>query len=62
MPSRPANQPLKIRWSLVCVGHSPELAYAWLGTMRTFGEESKQDRVFEELLFWVVTRSLRCFY
>jgi alkylhydroperoxidase family enzyme len=62
LPNRPANQPLRIRWSLVSVGHSPELANAWLGTMRTFGEESKQDRVFEELLFWVVTRSLQCFY
>jgi len=62
LPNRLANQPLKIRWSLVSVGHSPELANAWLGTMRTFGEESKQDRVFEELLFWVVTRSLQCFY
>ena len=34
----------------------------WIKTTRTFGSESKQDRVFEESLFWVVTRSLRCFY
>ena len=32
-----------------------------IGT-RSFGEEAKQDRVFEESLFWVVTRSLACFY
>jgi len=30
--------------------------------MRTFGQEAKQDRVFEESLFWVVTRSIDCFY
>ena len=27
-----------------------------------FAQEAKQDRVFEETLFWVVTRSLHCFY
>ena len=26
------------------------------------GEESKQDKVFEESLFWVVTRTIHCFY
>lgn len=62
LPGRLASDPVRIRWSLVCVGHSPELALAWLGTMRTFGAEAKQDRAFEELLFWVVTRSLHCFY
>jgi alkylhydroperoxidase family enzyme len=54
--------PLRIRWSLVCYGYQPELAYAWTKCTRTFGEESGQDRVFEESLFWVVTRSLECFY
>ncbi len=62
LPNRPNAQPLRINWSLVCVGHSPELANAWLNTMRTYASEAKQDRVFEELLFWVVTRSLQCFY
>ena len=27
-----------------------------------FREEAKQDRVFEESLFWVVTRTIHCFY
>jgi alkylhydroperoxidase family enzyme len=53
---------LRIKWSLVCVGHSPVLALPWTAGLRTFAEESKQDRVFEELLFWVVTRELQCFY
>jgi alkylhydroperoxidase family enzyme len=58
----PKDKQLKIKWSLVCLGHQPERASAWTLCTRTFGEESKQDRVFEELLFWVVTRELQCFY
>ena len=55
-------KPLRIKWSLVCLGYSPELALPWTNGLRTFAEESKQDRVFEEFLFWVVTRELQCFY
>jgi alkylhydroperoxidase family enzyme len=55
-------KPLRIKWSLVCLGHSPALAAPWTAGLRTFAEESKQDRVFEECLFWVVTRELQCFY
>jgi alkylhydroperoxidase family enzyme len=55
-------KPLKIKWSLVCLGHSPDLARPWTAGMRLFAEESKQDRVFEELLFWVITRENQCFY
>jgi alkylhydroperoxidase family enzyme len=62
-PEAYANRPpLRIGWSLVCLGYQPELAGAWSACTRAFAEDSKQDRVFEELLFWVVTRSLRCFY
>ncbi len=55
-------KPLRIKWSLVCLGHSPILAAPWTGGMRWFAEDSKQDRVFEELLFWVITREIQCFY
>lgn len=58
----PGAKPPRIKWSLVCLGHSPILAMPWTAGLRTFAEESKQDRVFEELLFWVVTRELQCFY
>jgi hypothetical protein len=58
----PGAKPTRIKWSLVCTGHSPELAIPWTMGLRTFAEESKQDRVFEESLFWVVTRELQCFY
>jgi alkylhydroperoxidase family enzyme len=62
LPTFPKDKELKIRWSLVCVGYQPELASAWSQCTRSFGTEAKQDRVFEESLFWVVTRSLQCFY
>ena len=55
-------KPVRIKWSLVCMGHSPVLAGPWGGMLRMFAEESKQDRVFEELLFWVITRESQCFY
>ena len=55
-------KPVRIKWSLVCLGHSADLAAPWTLGLRTFAEESKQDRVFEESLFWVVTRELQCFY
>jgi alkylhydroperoxidase family enzyme len=58
----PANKPSRVKWSLVCLGYQPELSAAWLGCMRTFAQESKQDRVFEESLFWVITRSVNCYY
>ena len=44
------------------MGYQPELATAWSACTRAFREESKQDRVFEESLFWIVTRTIHCFY
>jgi alkylhydroperoxidase family enzyme len=54
--------PIKIRWSLVCMGYQPELASGWSACTSAFRDEAKQDRVFEESLFWVVTRTITCFY
>jgi alkylhydroperoxidase family enzyme len=58
---RPRN-PVRIKWSLVCMGYQPRLASAWSACTTCFREESRQDRVFEESLFWVVTRTIHCFY
>jgi hypothetical protein len=58
---KPAR-PIKIRWNLVTQGYQPELTAAWFACTRAFREESKQDRVFEESLFWIVTRTIHCFY
>jgi alkylhydroperoxidase family enzyme len=59
LPPREAEGPL---WGLVCKGYQPELAGAWSACVRTFEAEADQDAVFGQSLFWVVTRSLQCFY
>jgi alkylhydroperoxidase family enzyme len=56
------ERPIRIRWTLVTMGYQAELASAWSATTKAFREESKQDRVFEESLFWIVTRTIHCFY
>jgi alkylhydroperoxidase family enzyme len=56
------HRPVRIKWSLVCSGYQPQLAAGWSACTRAFRKEANQDRVFEESLFWVVTRSLQCFY
>lgn len=56
------DRPTRILWSLVVMGYQPRLATAWLTGLRTFGREARQDRVLEETLFWVITRSIQCFY
>jgi alkylhydroperoxidase family enzyme len=58
----PPDRPMKVKWSLVVLGHQPELGPAWLRCLRVFGQESQFDRVFAESIFWVITRSLQCFY
>ena len=56
------EKPVRIQWNLVTQGFQPELALAWSACTRAFGQEAKQNRVFEESLFWVVTRTIHCFY
>ena len=56
------KHPVRILWTLVCRGYQPELAAGWSACLRIFAEESKQDRVFEESVFWIITRTIHCFY
>lgn len=56
------EKPIRINWSLVTYGYQPRLTAAWLGGLRAFHRESDLDPVFHESMFWVVTRSLQCFY
>jgi alkylhydroperoxidase family enzyme len=58
----PADDPGGIHWGLVCHGYQPDLAAAWAACTQAFGDEANQDRVFEDSLFWVVSRALQCFY
>ena len=51
-----------INWSRVCYGNQPELTEAWFACAAAFRQEAGLDRLFEQSLFWIVTRSLQCFY
>jgi alkylhydroperoxidase family enzyme len=62
LPPAIAARPTRIVWNLVCSGYVPELAIPWSIATRTMWAEAKADRVFEESLFWVQTRSVRCNY
>lgn len=62
LPPGYATRPTRIVWSLVCNGYVPELAVPWNVSTRTMWAESRQDRVFEESLFWIQTRSIQCNY
>ena len=62
LPPANAAHPTRIVWNLVCSGYVPELAIPWSVGTRTMWAEAKPDRVFEESLFWIQTRSVRCNY
>lgn len=58
----PESDPGTNRWGQVGQTYQPQLATAWSACTQAFGEEADQDPVFEQSLFWVVTRTKRCFY
>ena len=62
LSSDAASRPTRILWNLICYGYAPELATPWGVSTRTMWAESPGDRVFEECLFWVQTRGVRCNY
>ncbi len=62
LPPAFTARPTRIIWNLVCYGYVPELAVPWSVSTRTMWVERPQDRVFEESLFWIQTRSIRCNY
>lgn len=58
----PSDRPMRIRWSLLTYGYQPRLTAAWLNGLRAFRSESDLDTILGESMFWVVTRSQKCFY
>jgi alkylhydroperoxidase family enzyme len=62
LPPEFTTTPTRIVWNLVCSGYVPELAVPWSVSTRTMWAEALPDRVFEESLFWVQTRAVRCNY
>ena len=61
-PGVPRAKPTRIKWSLLNYGYQPGLAVAWMGGLRAFRQDSDLDMLQQESMFWVVTRSLQCFY
>jgi hypothetical protein len=59
---RPDDDELRIKWCRLNYGYQPRLTAAWLGGLDAFEGESDLDEVFHESMFWVVTRSVQCFY
>jgi alkylhydroperoxidase family enzyme len=58
----PALWQADILWSRVCYAFQPELTDAWFACSAAFRQEAGLDRVFEQCIFWVITRSQQCFY
>jgi hypothetical protein len=59
---QPDDREMRIRWSRLNYGYQARLTTAWFAALDAFFEESDLDGVFHESMFWVVTRSLQCFY
>ena len=51
-----------INWSRVCYNFQPELTEAWFDCANAFRQDAQLDRVFQNCIFWLVTKSVRCFY
>ncbi len=58
----PPGQPGDNRWGAVCRAYQPEVAGAWSACTSVFEREADQDQAFAARIFWVVTRSLHCYY
>ncbi len=58
----PGAWQMDILWSRVSYGFQPELTNAWFDCVGAFRQETKWDPVVSQSIFWVVTRSLKCFY
>ncbi len=62
LPPAMAARPTRIVWSLMTYGYAPELQIPWSIATRTMWSELPGDRVFEESLFWIQTRTMECNY
>ncbi len=62
LPPAMASTPTRIVWSLMTYKYAAELQIPWSIATRTMWAERPGDRVFEESLFWVQTRTVECNY
>ena len=62
MPEAGRARTKKIVWSHIGMGYQPKLTGAWFTAMNQQQAEAKIDQVFTNTLFWIATRTNRCFY
>ena len=62
IPEANPQLPSPISWVRLNHGYQPRLTSAWIGGLRAFKSETDLPEVEQETMFWVVTRSLQCFY
>jgi alkylhydroperoxidase family enzyme len=62
LPPALAQRPIRIVWTLLCLGYVPELALPWNNATRTVWAEVESDKLLEESLFWIQTRAIECNY
>ena len=62
LPPAMAARPTRIVWSLTTYGYAAELQIPWSICTRTMWAGLPGDRVFEESLFWIQTRTIQCNY
>jgi alkylhydroperoxidase family enzyme len=62
MPAEDRARTKRIVWSTIGQGYQPKLTTAWFDSMTTASAEGKVDPVFKNTVFWIVTRTNRCFY
>src|SRR5262249_9628496 len=51
----------RIVWTRVGMGYQPQMTRTWFDCMRTYQKESQLDEVFDNAVFWVITRTSDCF-
>ena len=62
LPPSELEGAVRIIWSNVSSGYEPTLTRAWMECMGRYQQEARLPRLVSSSLFWVITRSLQCFY
>ena len=52
----------RVYWNRVAYAYQPEATDLWFDCVDQFRQENKMDRVLQQYVFWIVTRSIDCFY
>jgi alkylhydroperoxidase family enzyme len=62
IPRSAADRAKRVAWSTLSMGYQPLLTGSWFECMGRFQQEASLDPVFENSVFWVITRTNDCFY